>query len=78
MGKTTETTITWICDSCNKQIESGTRPDSASDPWAYFTIDQDAAFDHHGHPWAPRFREPILLCSNCIQLVIDLINRKDE
>lgn len=64
---------TWICDRCAAEKQSKDKPNSASDPWGYLKIDQDACFDHHGCPWAPRMRKPMLLCGKCIELIIEFL-----
>ena len=73
MGKI-ENKPTWICDRCKATRQSENKPNTASDPWGYLKIDQDAGFDHHGCPWAPRMREPLLLCGACLDEIITLIN----
>jgi hypothetical protein len=41
-------------------------------------IDQDAGFDSQGCAWAPRMREPLLLCGACIDLVVALLKGGDN
>jgi hypothetical protein len=64
----------WVCDRCKAERYSEKKPSSSSDAWGYFKIDQDAGWDHHGHPWCPRMREPLLLCGKCIETIITTIN----
>ena len=78
MGVTKTTTVIWICDRCEKEIISDKKPNSPSDPWGYFKVDQDAGFDFQGYPWAPRMREPILLCGSCIEDIVAVINEKPK
>lgn len=75
MGKTEVLTITWKCDRCGVEKSGGKRkPSSWDDAWSYLKIDQDAGWDYHGSAWAPRMREPMLLCGNCTSTVIEVLD----
>ena len=67
--------VVWKCDRCGKEVSTKDhkKPSSASDPWSYVKVDQDAGFDHHGSPWAPRMRGPVVLCGACTELVIQAL-----
>lgn len=79
-------TITWKCDRCGVKREitipadqhPPDKPSTWDDPWAWIKIDQDAGWDHHGASWAPRMRHPRLLCGECIEDVIAVLNEKPE
>ena len=75
MSKTVETKITWKCDRCGVEKEGGkTKPSTESDAWSYFKLDQDAGWDGNGHPWAPRMRDKVLLCGQCTEEVVQMVN----
>lgn len=75
MGKKTEVTHTYTCDSCKKTVVSmnGRMPCSPHDSWGTIFIKQDAGFDHHGCPWCNRMEEPAILCGKCIDRIMDFI-----
>lgn len=74
MGKKTVTETTWTCDRCKKSHTGEQPPNAQYNAWGYLKIEQDAGWDHHGAPWAPRMREPLLLCGPCIEDIIKVIN----
>lgn len=80
MGRRITTFTTWTCDRCNAEVESqkGTKPSTARDPWAWFKMDQDSGWDYQGCAWAPRMREPVLLCGKCAEDVIACLNTRPE
>ena len=75
MPKIIEIKTIWKCDRCKKEVQSETKPNEAHDPWGTLFIDQDAGFDHHGAPWAPRMREKLLLCGECIDAICKTVNQ---
>lgn len=68
----------FVCDRCGKRVESDHRPNHASDPWGTLIIDQPSGYDYQGCAWAPRMRKAILLCGNCVEDVIAVVNEKVE
>jgi len=75
MSKTVETKITWTCDRCGTQKDGGKgKPSTADDAWSYLRLDQDAGWDFHGHPWAPRMRDKVLLCGKCTEEIVQMVN----
>lgn len=76
MGMKSTTQTTWECDRCDTVVVSVEMPSTEHDPWGKVMIDQPSGFDAQGHPWAPRMREPVVLCGNCVEDVVTLINRK--
>ena len=68
----------WRCDRCGVEKESKSIPNTQSDPWGRIKIDQDAGWDHHGSPWYPRMRDPMLLCGSCIEKVFDVLKGENE
>lgn len=74
MAKTVTTTTTWACDRCRREVQSERRPNGPHDAWGYFKVVQDAGWDASGAPWCPRMREPLLLCGQCIEEVVLMIN----
>lgn len=76
MAKEEKVIITWICDRCAKAVDQKEMPSSASDPWGKLMIDQPSGFDHGGAPWAPRMRNPLILCGACIDAVVAVLNLK--
>jgi hypothetical protein len=76
MGVVEKHTKTWTCDRCKRTVENdrSSKPSSAADPWAWLKLDQDSGFDYQGCPWAPRMREPILVCGACVEEVVSVLN----
>jgi hypothetical protein len=64
----------WVCDRCEKEYEGESYPQTASNNWGRINIEQNAGFDHQGCAHAPRMRNPLLLCGECIEDVISVIN----
>lgn len=76
MSVQTIATTTWTCDRCGKKHEDESMPSNASDPWGKLMIDQPSGFDMGGVPWAPRMREPLVMCGACIETVVAAVNGK--
>ena len=66
---------TWICDRCKAERNQPNKPNTASDAWGYLKIDQNSGFDYNGCSWAPRMRDPLLLCSGCINDIFQTLNK---
>ena len=68
--------FTHTCDGCKRELTTNgkQKPSTMSDPWATIKLDQDAGWDLHGYPWAPRMRDPILLCGSCTERVVQVVN----
>ncbi len=64
----------WICDRCKAERQGETYPTTQKDNWGKLKIDQTSGFDSSGCAWAPRIREPLLLCGKCIDDVVSVIN----
>lgn len=64
----------WECDRCKALVESEKPPNKNNNAWGTLMINQDAGWDHHGAPWAPRMREPLHLCGPCIEEIVQFIN----
>ena len=69
------TAFSWKCDSCGKVITTtkNSKPSSHSDAWSYVKVDQDAGWDYHGSPWAPRLSKAVLLCGSCTEKVMQIL-----
>lgn len=76
MGVETTATTTWTCDRCRKQVVQKDQPSTAADPWGKLFIDQPSGFDFSGAPWAPRMREPALMCGTCLDEIVAFINQR--
>ncbi len=74
MGESTVTTTTHQCDRCRKEHVGESIPSTAADPWGRLRIDQPSGFDGQGTAWAPRMREPLLLCGACIEEIVQMVN----
>jgi hypothetical protein len=68
----------WKCDRCEKEIESENRPSTESDPWGTLMIDQPSGFDFQGCHWSSRMSKPLLLCGQCIEDVVKVVNQMPE
>ena len=67
----------WTCDRCKKKHIGGNYPTSVGNNWGTLKIDQNAGFDMHGVAWSPRMREPLLLCGDCIEEIVSVVNNKN-
>ncbi len=66
-------TTTYTCDRC-KKVRTDRPFSDPNDTWGYLKIEQNSGFDVSGCPWAPRMREPLLLCGKCIEEIVGVIN----
>lgn len=74
MAVETTPVIKWTCDKCGKTIlHEKNKPSSCDDRWASFIINQDAGFDNLGKPIGSRFKDVVVLCEECTEMVIKLI-----
>lgn len=78
MGVETTVTTTWKCERCAKAVVQKSIPCSPNDAWGRVMIDQPSGFDFGGTPWAPRMRDPLLMCGACIEEVVAVINRRPQ
>jgi len=67
----------WTCDRCKKKHIGGNYPTSVGNNWGTLKIDQNAGFDMHGVAWSPRMRKPLLLCGDCIEEIVSVVNNKN-
>jgi len=78
MATSTKTTHTWTCERCatSKDTARDSKPSTASDPWGYLKIDQDAGWESETICWRPRMRAPVLLCGKCMDEVVAVVNQR--
>lgn len=73
--KVTTTHTTWTCDGCRKTVVGDSQPSGHADPWGTLMVKQPSGFDTQGCAWAPRMREPLLMCGACIEIVVAVVNK---
>lgn len=76
MGVSEQRQFTWVCDACGKTLTTArnSKPSSPADAWSVVKVDQDSGWDYHGCPWAPRQRTPAVLCGECTEKIMQIIN----
>ena len=69
-----EEKTTWTCDRCHKEHVGEKYPQKEGNNWGKLKIDQDSGFDMQGCANAPRMREWLLLCGDCIEDIVVVVN----
>lgn len=74
MGKEVTTETKWTCDRCKKVYIGINMPSQYGNNWGTLMIDQNSGFDMQGCAWAPRMRNPLILCEACIEEIVKVVN----